>query len=1057
MSERCEPGAFPPAFDALRETEVRLRLAIDASGMGTFIWRADDNCIEPDERMRGMLGLPQGSVFPLSDIIARSIHPIDRDRCRNMFARAIEPPRGGSLREEIRVLGAGGSVRWLEIRGETIFVDGASFGSSVVRRRAVRMSAVANDITDRKRREDNLALLDQIANGCARASSADEIMQVVGPLVGARLRVSSVCLFGVDEPHDQIRVLHIWNRKGSPARPDVVRISDFVTPEYRQAARSGNLLVVHNTTLDPRTYSNAHETLQVRSFLTAPFIRDGAWKFVFSVCDARPHRWRDEEVRLFSQVADRLFARLEQALAEQAVASDLRDTQLLRDLSARLVAESDTQVFFDAIVAAAMSITNAQAGCLQLLDAGSRELVLLANQGFQPALVDRLSRVNATSATSCGQALATNGPAHVDYDAPGLADPDGTLRLFTEGGIRSAQSTPLITRTGRTVGMLCTKWAEPQRQLSEREARFLDLLARQAAEFIERRLSENALRESERRLSIELADTKLLQHLSAQLIEGQGSERLYETVVDAALWIMRSDYATMQVLHPGRGSHGELRLIASRGLDEAAKQRFEWVSAKDATTCARALQTKARVIAPDLVQCEFMAGSAGQAALLEVGIRASQTTPLISRSGKTLGMMSTHWSEPHQPSERDFRLLDILARQAADLIERSQAGEALRDSERQLKEADRRKDEFLATLAHELRNPLAPLRTSLELIRIAGNTPAVVEEVREEMEEQLMLLVRLVDDLLDVSRITSGKIRLQRQTTELATLVTRAVQANRTAIEERQIDLSIDMPDTRVLIESDPVRFVQVISNVLHNAIKFSDQGGRISISAELASSDTGAREVTVRIADSGIGISSEMLPRVFDLFTQDDTTSQRSQTGLGIGLALARRLIEMHGGSIDAHSDGPGRGSTFTLRMPVAHLAATIHATTPPVATPCAGRRVLVIDDNAAGARAMQRLVKALGGECRVAHNGETGLADLREYRPDIVILDIGMPGLDGYETCRRIRQEFGSSLMVVALTGWGQERDKDRAMQAGFDLHLTKPADPTLLEGLLATAGRP
>jgi CheY-like chemotaxis protein len=283
------------------------------------------------------------------------------------------------------------------------------------------------------------------------------------------------------------------------------------------------------------------------------------------------------------------------------------------------------------------------------------------------------------------------------------------------------------------------------------------------------------------------------------------------------------------------------------------------------------------------------------------------------------------------------------------------------------------------------------------------------------------------------------------------------VQANRTAIEERQIDLSIDMPDTRVLIESDPVRFVQVISNVLHNAIKFSDPGGRISISAELASPDTGTRQVTLRVADSGIGISSDMLPRVFDLFTQDDTTSQRSQTGLGIGLALARRLIEMHGGSIDAHSDGPGRGSTFTLRMPVAHLAATIHATTPPVATPCAGRRVLVIDDNTAGARAMQRLVKALGGECRVAHNGETGLADLREYRPDIVILDIGMPGLDGYETCRRIRQEYGSSLMVVALTGWGQERDKDKAMQAGFDMHLTKPADPTLLEELLATAGRP
>jgi signal transduction histidine kinase/CheY-like chemotaxis protein len=1058
MSERCEPGALPPAFDALRETEVRLRLAIDASGMGTFIWRADDNRIEPDARMRAMLGLPHGSVFSLAEIITRSIHPLDRVRCRNMFARAVESPRTGSLREEIRVLGAGGSVRWLEIRGETLFVEDAASGACRVaaRRRALRMSGVANDITDLKRREASLALLDQVAFQYARLSSADEIMRVTGPLVGAHLRVPSVCLFGVDEAHDQIRVLHIWNCEGSPNRPEVVRISDYVTAEYRQAARSGRVLVVHDTHRDPRTNAAAHKSLQVRSFMTVPFIRDGEWKFIFSVCDSRPHRWRDDRVSLFRQLADGLFARFEHALAEEAVASDLRDTQLLRDLSVRLVTESDTQAFFDAIVAAAMSITNAQAGCLQLLDPGARELVLLANHGFPPAIVDRLRRVNATSPASCGQALATGRPLVVDYDTPGLADPDGTLRLFTEGGIRSGHSTPLITRAGRTVGMLCTKWAEPQRRLSERETRFLDLLARQAAEFIERRLSENALRESERRLSIELADTQLLQHVSAQLIEGQGTGSLYETVVDAALWMMRSQCASLQVFYPDRGPRGELRIIASRGFDDAAKQRWEWVPADADTTCARALQTGARVITPDVARCDVMAGSPTQTALLDSGIRALQTTPLVSRAGKTVGMISTHWAEPHHPSERDFRLLDILARQTADLIERTQAEDALRESERQLKEADRRKDEFLATLAHELRNPLAPLRTSLELIRIAGNTPDVVEEVREEMEEQLALLVRLVDDLLDVSRITSGKIRLQRQTTELATLVTRAVQANRTAIDERQIDLSIDLPDPRVLIESDPVRLVQVISNVLHNAIKFSDPGGRISVSAELSSADGGTRQVTLRVADSGIGISSDMLPRVFDLFTQDDATSQRSKTGLGIGLALARRLIEMHGGSIDAHSDGPGRGSTFTLRMPVAHLATTIHAATPPAATPCAGRRMLVIDDNAAGARAMQRLVKALGGECRIAHNGEAGLADLREYRPDIVILDIGMPGLDGYETCRRIRQEFGSSLMVVALTGWGQQRDKDKAMQAGFDMHLTKPADPTLLEGLLATAGR-
>jgi signal transduction histidine kinase len=1053
MSERCESADVPLAHDASRESEMRLRAAIEASGMGTLVWLVADDRIEPDARMRTLLGLPAHRTFTLHDFITAAIRYVDRTRCAEAFARAIEPNGTGSLHEELRVDDAGGAERWLEIKGRAVSADGSASGTAS---HAVRMSVVASDISERKRREANLALLDRIADACARWSSADKIIEAVGPFLGECLRVPSVCLFGVDEAHDQIRMLHTWNLQGTPSRPDVVRISDYVTPEYRQAARSGAPLVVHDTRRDPRTYAGPHEVLQVRSFMSVPFIRDEAWRFIFSVCDARPHRWRVEEVGLFRQVAERLFARLEQALAEQVVADDLRDTQLLRDLSVRLVAESDSQAFFDAIVAAARSITKAQAGCLQLLDTGARELVLLASDGFQPAVAGRLNRVNAQSPISCGRALAANRPVVLDYDRPGLDDPDGSIGLFVQDGIRSAQSTPLVTRAGRTVGMLCTKWTESGRRLSEREARFLDLLARQAAEFIERRLSDNALRESERRLSIELADTKLLQRLSAQLIEGQGTGSLYETVVDAALWIMRSDYATMQVLHPERGAHGELHLIASRGLDEAARRRFEWVSADAATTCARALQTNARVVAPDLMTCEFMAGTASQAELLETGIRASQTTPLISRTGRTLGMMSTHWAHPHRPSERDFRLIDLLARQAADLIDRAQAEDALRESARQLKEADRRKDEFLATLAHELRNPLAPLRTSLELIRIAGDSPESVAEVRVEMEEQLALLVRLVDDLLDVSRITSGKIRLQRRPTELAALVARAVQANRAAIDDAQIDLRIDMPDTRVLIDSDPMRFAQVVSNVLHNAVKFTDPGGRIGITAEVSSPPTGPREVVLRVTDSGVGISHEMLPRVFDLFTQDDATSYRSQTGLGIGLALARHLIELHGGSIDAQSDGPGHGSTFTLRVPVAQAPAAVQAVVPPVVAPCHGRRVLVVDDNLAGARAMKRLVTALGGECHVAHSGEAGLADAREFRPDIVILDIGMPGLDGYETCRRIREEFGSSPVVVALTGWGQERDKHKAMEAGFDVHLTKPADPALLEGLLATAGR-
>jgi signal transduction histidine kinase/CheY-like chemotaxis protein len=1050
-------GAGLLAFDALRESEAHLRSALDASRMGTFIWRISDDRLGPDARMRTLLNLPESRPLTREDIITTSVHPIDRARCRERFARAIDPSGLGWLHEEIRVLDAGGAVRWIEVRGKTVFDDGVTPAATgaTAERRAVQMSGVVSDITDRKHREANLALLDQIADGYARLSSAEEIMQVVGPLLGTYLHVSSVCLFSVDEPHDQIRALHIWNQEGSPVRPDVVRISDYVSPEYREAARAGVPIVVHDTQHDPRTYAEPHEALQVRSFMTVPFIRDGAWKFVFSVCDSRPHRWRAEEIGLFRQLADRLFARLEHALAEQAVANDLRDTQLLRDLSIRLVTESDTQAFFDAIVAASMTITHAQAGCVQLLEAGTRELALLAHHGFGSSMAQRFSRVNATMPSSCGRALATNQAALVHFDAAEIADPEGVIRQFLDAGIRSAQSTPLVTRAGRTVGMLSTHWSESGRRMSEREVRFLDLLARQAAELIERRLTEDALRDSERRLSIELADTKLLQHLSAQLIEGHGTASLYETLIDAAVWIMRSDCASLQVVHMDHGPNGALHLIASRGFDETARQRWEWVPVDGNTTCARAMQSNARVITPDVTQCDFIAGTPTELAMLDAGIRAIQTTPLISRAGKTVGMISTHWSEPHRPSERDFRLLDILARQAADLIERTHADDALRERERQLKEADRRKDEFLATLAHELRNPLAPLRTSLELIRIAGNSPESVEEVREEMEEQLALLVRLVDDLLDVSRITSGKVRLQRRPTELAALVARAVQANRAAIDDSRIDLRVEMPDARVLLDSDPVRFVQVVSNVLHNAVKFTDPGGRITIAADLVSPDTGKSEVVLRVTDSGVGISQEMLPRVFDLFTQDETTAYRSQTGMGIGLALARHLIELHGGSIQAHSDGPGRGSTFTVRVPVSQVAPAAPVS-PPTVAPCAGRRVLVVDDNAAGARAMKRLVTALGGECLVAHNGEAGLAGVREFQPDIVILDIGMPGLDGYETCRRIREEFGSSLVVVALTGWGQERDKHRAMQAGFDVHLTKPADPMLLEGLLATAGR-
>jgi CheY-like chemotaxis protein len=380
---------------------------------------------------------------------------------------------------------------------------------------------------------------------------------------------------------------------------------------------------------------------------------------------------------------------------------------------------------------------------------------------------------------------------------------------------------------------------------------------------------------------------------------------------------------------------------------------------------------------------------------------------------------------------------------------------AIADSERRLREADRRKDEFLALLAHELRNPLAPIRTGLELIRLSGDRPATIRRVRSMMERQVGHMVRLIDDLLDVSRITSGKIVLRRVPTPLAELVQSAVDAQRAAIQEAGIALTIELPETACVVDVDPTRFVQVVSNVLHNAMKFTPSSGTIRVSATIVRADTSENdELMLSVADTGEGISHEMLPRVFELFAQGEPPTARQHGGLGIGLALARRLIDMHDGRIDAYSDGRGCGSTFVIRLPLSRSAVESR-TKPREQARRISSRVLVVDDNQDAARTMAMLVEALGGQAATANDALTALEMIREFQPDVVFLDIGMPDVDGYEACRRIRQEPPARRpIVVALTGWGHPQDKQRALEAGFDAHLTKPVDPSAVEDLLAVS---
>ncbi len=370
-----------------------------------------------------------------------------------------------------------------------------------------------------------------------------------------------------------------------------------------------------------------------------------------------------------------------------------------------------------------------------------------------------------------------------------------------------------------------------------------------------------------------------------------------------------------------------------------------------------------------------------------------------------------------------------------------------------LREADRKKDEFLATLAHELRNPLAPIRNALHLMAAAGDPDHRFEEERAMADRQVAHLARLIEDLMDVARISSGKIELRKAPVDLAAVVSRTVASARPAIAERGHQLQVQAPENPVWLEGDATRLEQVLWNLLNNAARYTEPGGQIT----LASARDGDQAV-VRVRDTGIGITPELLPRVFDMFVQADPAERRTQGGLGIGLGLARTLVELHGGTITVHSDGPGRGCEFTVRLPA--LPETEPASRRPASDqPARGgslprRRILVVDDNRDAAVSLARLLERhYGQEVRVAHDGPSALSAADTFLPEAVLLDIRMPGMDGLEVARRLRQrpEFERTLLV-AVTGWGQEADRRQSERAGFNRHLVKPVDPAELQNLLA-----
>jgi len=438
-------------------------------------------------------------------------------------------------------------------------------------------------------------------------------------------------------------------------------------------------------------------------------------------------------------------------------------------------------------------------------------------------------------------------------------------------------------------------------------------------------------------------------------------------------------------------------------------------------------------------------------------VRSYLAVPVIARNGTVLGGLFFGHERAGVFTERHERLLVGVAAQTASAIDNARLyqnakrlSEHLQQRNAELAAADRHKNEFLAMLAHELRNPMAPIRNALHVLGMPGADAAILEQARSVMGRQIHHLVRLVDDLLDVSRIIRGRVELRKERVDLAAVVGRALETVQPLLDAKQHQLAVDLPAQPTWLDADPVRLAQVLSNLLTNAAKYTDQNGRIWLSGAAEGS-----HAVLRVRDNGIGISAELLPSVFDLFTQADRSLDRSQGGLGVGLTLCRHLVEMHGGSIRARSAGLGQGSEFEVRLPaaLADRAARAAPTTAPGGTPAAGQRVLVVDDNVDAAASLAMLLRLQGNDVHVVHDGPHALEAATALRPQVVLLDIGLPGMDGLEVARQLRQlPECQDVLLVAVTGYGQDEDRQRSHEAGFDCHLVKPVNPGDLQELLA-----
>ncbi len=749
-------------------------------------------------------------------------------------------------------------------------------------------------------------------------------------------------------------------------------------------------------------------------------------------------------------VHTRCFTRdvTEQKRAEARLRDETQVTETLYRIGGTLAAELDLGRLLQALTDATTTLTEAGFGAFfyNATDDTGDSYLLYCLSGAPREAFERFPHPRATAVfeptfKGTGTVRLDDVTADPRYgqNPPYHGMPEGHLP------VRSYLAVPVKSRSGEVLGGLFFGHAAPAR-FTERHGRLVEGVAAQAAVAIDNaRLFEQARRERER-ARVGERQARFLADASAALAALVDYQSTLQKV--AALAVPGfADWAAVDVAQPD----GTLRRLAVAHADAAKVQLALDLNRRYPPDPAapfgayHVLRTGEPEMMAD-IQDGMLANAAQDAehlrVLRELGLKSYLCVPLAVR-GKPLGVLTFVAAESGQRYDAtDLTVARDLAHRAAVAVENAELY-------RELKEADRRKDEFLAMLAHELRNPLAPVRNGLQVLKMRAD-PDTVERARGMMERQVGHLVRMVDDLMDVSRIMRGKVELRKERVDLATVVVRAVETAQPAIDAAGHELTVSLPDESVWVSGDVVRLTQVLSNLLVNAAKYSERAGRVTVTV----ARVGA-EAAVSVKDTGVGIAPADLSRVFELFAQVDRSISRSQGGLGIGLTLVKRLVELHGGTVIAHSEGIGRGSEFVVRLPaLAESRAAVDGDADGLAAAGPRRRVLVVDDNVDAAESLAMLMRLADHEVRTAHDGPAGLSAAMEFRPDLIVLDIGLPGMSGYEVARRLREvPECRTTVLAAMTGWGQDEDRRRSREAGFDHHLVKPVDPAVLEELLAS----